>query len=135
MACYGALAGLPAFALIILAAPLGAPLLFVMGVLGVGFGGGLFGHGTLTAAMNLAPQGQRGLALGAWGAVQATAAGAGVASGGLLRDLAAAILPQSGISGPYMAVYATEMVLLIVTIVVSMQLIRRPRLLASGRAG
>ncbi len=87
MAWLGAIAGLPAFVLVIAAGPMAQPALFVAGVLVLGFGGGLFGHGTLTATMNNAPEGQRGLALGAWGAVQATAAGVGVAAGGVIRDL------------------------------------------------
>ena len=41
--------------------------------------------------MNLAPRDQVGLALGAWGAIQATAAGIGVALSGVLRDLIAAM--------------------------------------------
>ena len=50
-------------------------LLFRIGTVLIGFGGGLFAVGTLTAAMALARDGESGLALGAWGAVQATAAG------------------------------------------------------------
>ncbi|WP_373502622.1 PucC family protein, partial [Aestuariivirga sp.] len=87
MACYGAMAGIPAFLLVMAAAPLDSPLLFGLGILLIGFGGGLFGHGTLTATMNFAPADQRGLALGAWGAVQATANGLAMAFGGGLRDV------------------------------------------------
>ena len=75
MALYGTLVGIPAFVSVILAAPFGSTALFVIGTSLIGFGAGLFGHGTLTATMNLAPKNQTGLALGAWGAVQATAAG------------------------------------------------------------
>jgi len=46
-----------------------------------------FGHGTLTATMRAAPKEQVGLALGTWGAVQATAAGLAVAIGGVMRDV------------------------------------------------
>jgi BCD family chlorophyll transporter-like MFS transporter len=74
---------LPAFLAVSAAAPLQLPWLFALGVLLIGFGGGLFSHGTLTATMNLAPPQQAGLALGAWGAVQATAAGLAVATGGI----------------------------------------------------
>ena len=74
MASLGAMLGVPAFVLVILAAPLLSPVLFGLGTFLIGFGAGLFGHGTLTATMNHAPPDQRGLALGAWGAVQATAA-------------------------------------------------------------
>jgi BCD family chlorophyll transporter-like MFS transporter len=71
MAMNGAFVGLPAFLAVILAAPLESPTLFAVGILLIGFGSGLFGHGTLTATMRLAPKKQSGLALGAWGAVQA----------------------------------------------------------------
>ena len=52
---------------------------------------GLFSVGTLIEAMNLARNAAAGLALGAWGAVQATCAGAGIALGGALRDGVAAL--------------------------------------------
>ena len=78
----------------------------------IGFGAGLFGHGTLTATMNHAPPDQRGLALGAWGAVQATAAGIGVALGGIIRDTLSAIDGASPLT-PYLAVYMLEVILLI----------------------
>ena len=137
MACYGALIGIPAFIAIIAAAPLNSPLVFGIGTLLVGFGGGLFGHGTLTATMNFAPEDQRGLALGAWGAVQATAAGAGVALGGVIRDLVMRLVgTQSGVSMiPYVSVYIMEMLLLFVAVAVMMQLIRHPHALADGKLG
>lgn len=109
----GAFAGLPAFAMVILAAPAAAPWLFGAGTLCIGFGAGLFGHGTLTATMHLAPKSQSGLALGAWGAVQATGAGIAVALGGLLRDLAAIL---GGSTFGYTTVYVIELVLLALTI-------------------
>jgi BCD family chlorophyll transporter-like MFS transporter len=61
------------------------PLLFV-GILLAGFGAGLFGHATLTATIRSAPRDHVGLSLGAWGAVQATAAGLAIATGGVVRD-------------------------------------------------
>lgn len=113
MAGLGALIGLPAFLLVIAAAPLDSPVWFGAGVLLIGVGGGLFAHGTLTATMRAAPRDQTGLALGAWGAVQATAAGAAVGIGGILRDAyAAATEPVLG----YIFVYSLELLLLLVTI-------------------
>ncbi len=114
LASMGAMAGLPAFAMVILAAPTAMPWLFGVGTLLIGFGAGLFGHGTLTATMNLAPASQSGLALGAWGAVQATGAGIAVALGGILRDLAAML---GGSAFGYTSVYALEIVLLALTVV------------------
>jgi BCD family chlorophyll transporter-like MFS transporter len=103
MAAIGAWVGVPAFLLIISSGFLDLPLAFVIGTLLMGFGAGLFGHGTLTATMNHAPEDQRGLALGAWGAVQATAAGIGVAAGGLIRDVVASLTPGN-VMMPYVAV-------------------------------
>ena len=73
----GAVAGLFAFSALIFAAPLQSTALFALGVSLIGFGAGLFAHCTLTAAMAMAGQGQIGLALGIWGAVQASARGPG----------------------------------------------------------
>ncbi len=124
MAAAGALAGMLAFAAVILAASFDSVPMFASGAFLVGFGAGLFGHGTLTATMNSAPKEQTGLALGAWGAVQATAAGIAVALGGVLSDavgaLAARGLFGAALIGPgtgYIFVYAVEIVMLSVTLV------------------
>ncbi len=122
LAGIGAAAGVPAFAMVILAAPTALPWLFGIGTLMIGFGAGLFGHGTLTATMNLAPSSQSGLALGAWGAVQATGAGIAVALGGLLRDLAAM---AGGSAFGYTSVYGLEIGLLLLTMVVLRPLLRQ----------
>lgn len=134
MASYGAWVGIPAFALVILAAPYGQPMMFAVGTLLIGFGGGLFGHGTLTATMNLAPESQTGLALGAWGAVQASAAGIAVALGGILRDVVAGAAARgtfgSALAGPatgYSFVYALEILLMVGTIIAMVPLLRRRR--------
>ncbi len=132
MASYGALVGLPAFAAVILAAPLGSPLLFGCGTALIGFGAGLFGHGTLTATMNNAPKSQTGLALGAWGAVQASAAGVAIALGGILRDVIATGLPQTGHGAAiaYQSVYSLEVFLLVVTLFTMVPLLRRAGMFA-----
>ncbi len=78
LAGVGALAGIIAFALVIFSAPLHSVALFCIGATGIGFGSGLFAVCTLTAAMTLGDDFQSGLALGAWGAVQASAAGVGI---------------------------------------------------------
>jgi BCD family chlorophyll transporter-like MFS transporter len=134
MACYGALVGVPAFLAVILAAPLSMPALFALGTLLIGFGGGLFGHGTLTATMNLAPPDQAGLALGAWGAVQASAAGIGVAVGGIIRDVVASLpgpMPLGAATG-YTCVYTVEIVLLFTTLLAMLPLLRREDRLAGS---
>jgi BCD family chlorophyll transporter-like MFS transporter len=138
MACYGALVGLPAFASVILAAPMNAPVLFALGTFLIGFGAGLFGHGTLTATMQSAPKSQTGLALGAWGAVQASAAGVSIALGGIIRDVVAGAIPHPRI-GPvpgtalgYDTVYALELMLLVVTLMTMLPLLRRVPVLRGG---
>ena len=122
MASWGAWIGLPAFVLIIFAAPLMSVYMFVLGVFLIGLGGGLFAHGTLTASMNLAPPDQTGLAMGAWGAVQATASGLGMALGGLLRDGVAQL--SDSVTG-YSAVYGIEVVMLILTLMAMKPLLRK----------
>ncbi len=129
MVLSGAMVGLPAFAFVMLAAPLGITALFLLGNFMIGFGAALFGHGTLTATMNRAPADQAGLALGAWGAVQATAAGIAIAFSGVVRDLVNNAVAASnselwGVATGYVAVYATEIVLLVVTIIAAYPLMR-----------
>jgi BCD family chlorophyll transporter-like MFS transporter len=131
LAALGALTGLVAFACVIAAAPFASPVLFGIGTSLIGFGAALFLVGTLTAAMELAPGGHTGLALGAWGAVQASAAGCAIASGGLIRDavgsLAATGALGETLTGPatgYGAVYQIEMVLLFATLIALGPLVR-----------
>ena len=134
LAAYGALVGLFAFSAIIFSAPLASPLLFRLGTIMIGFGGGLFAVGTLTAAMELARDGHSGLALGAWGAVQATAAGAAIALGGAIRDVVSGLATQ-GLLGPaltgpstgYGFVYHIEIALLFATLVAIGPLVRPAR--------
>ena len=125
----GVALGIPAFAAVLLAAlaqsraPGLAMPLFVAGVLAIGVGSGLFSHATLTLTMNCAPRAQAGLALGAWGAAHATAAGVAVACGGLLRDLVNAWALSSHAppawahaATGYASVYLVEIALLILAV-------------------
>ncbi len=131
VAALGAVAGLPAFAAVLLAAPLEAPTLFRAGTVLIGFGGGLFAVGTLSAAMAMETPAHVGLALGAWGAVQATCAGVAIAAGGVLRD-AVSHLATAGLLGEvlarpvtgYGAVYYLELCLLFATLVAIGPLVR-----------
>ena len=116
----GLVIGINAFLLVLFAGPFAAPTMLYCGALGIGLGLGLFSVGTLMEAMAIAKAETAGLALGAWGAVQATCAGAGIALGGLLRDFVA-MLVQSGeapvsaatrASG-YATVYTLEIALLL----------------------
>jgi BCD family chlorophyll transporter-like MFS transporter len=134
LAASGALVGTLAFSLVIFAEPMAAPNMFRLGTVLIGFGGGLFSVGTLTAAMSLEAQGMTGMALGAWGAVQATSAGLSIALGGLLRDLVSG-LAIDGQLGPvlsyagvgYSAVYHFELLLLFATLVAVGPLVRLAR--------
>ncbi|HUN91862.1 MAG TPA: BCD family MFS transporter [Burkholderiaceae bacterium] len=124
LAGYGALVGVAAFAIVIFAAPLASTWLFACGIALVGLGGGLFGMGTLAAAMQIDSRGLSGMTLGAWGAVQATAAGAGIALGGGLRDLFSGLahsgalgIALDGAATGYALVYLLEIGLLFATLV------------------
>lgn len=138
MSGIGAAIGLPAFAMVVSAAPLQSQLIFSVGVFFVGCGAGLFGHGTLTATMRYAPEGQVGMALGAWGAVQATAAGVGAALGGVLRDLGGGIVLSDAwpaVTNGYILVYSLEMILLFVALLFMVPLVRQPVSAPSVTAG
>lgn len=125
LAALGALAGAPAFGAIILSAFAGSGALFAAGTMLAGLGAGLFGHATLTATLRAASKGQVGLAIGAWGAVQATAAGLAIAAGGLARD---AILAGTGggwDAAPYLPVFGFEIMLLVAAILIARPLLGR----------
>ncbi len=139
LAAWGVLVGLCAFSSVLFAGVLVSPFVFGLGVTLIGLGAGLFAHCTLTAAMAMAPGGQIGLALGIWGAVQASAAGVAVASGGLLRDAVSALAGRGvlghALDGPatgYAVVYSTELALLLATLVAIGPLVRRPSIAAAA---
>ncbi len=135
MATIGALVGIPAFLMVIFAAPQQSTMMFVTGVLLIGFCAGLFGHGTLTATMNFAPREQVGLALGSWGAVQATAAGLGAAMGGIIRDVGSrggGFGLWNAQAAGYVIVYALEVGLLLITLAAMLPLLRGARPVAVG---
>ena len=124
MAAGGALVGIPGFCAVIGSATVLSSPMFMLGTFLIGLGAGLFSHGTLTASMRNASPEQTGLALGAWGAVQATAAGLAMALGGVLRDVIAAVSDsQTG----YAVVYGLEIALLLGTLVAVWPLLRRQR--------
>ena len=119
----GAVAGMFGFALIILSGAIGSALLLMSGALLIGFGNGLFSVGTLLRVMSLPHKGEHGLALGAWGAVQATAAGCAMAIAGGIRDGVTSWTSRAGLAGAsqsagyevaYLAAIAGLFVLLIV---------------------
>ena len=123
--CLGAAIGMPAFGLVLASALLLSAPVLIGATLMAGFGAGLFGHGTLTATMRSAPREQIGLSLGAWGAVQATAAGLAIAVGGVIRDVVLAT-PGTGATpaSPYVPVFALEAGLLLLAVFVALPLRR-----------
>jgi len=134
MAAVGLLVGLVAFPCVIFSAPLESALLFRIGATLIGLGGGLFVVGTLTAAMELADSDHGGLALGAWGAVQATATGVAIAAGGAVRDTVSTLSEQgllgTALQAPgvgYGFVYHLEIGLLFTTLAVIGPLVRLRR--------
>lgn len=139
----GLLIGLAAFSAVIFAAPMGSNELFFVGAGLIGLGGGLFSVATLTAAMTMPADGLagRGLALGAWGAAQATAVGVGVALGGTIRDVVNAAVstgawgealndPSTG----YSVVYHLEIALIFITLIALGPLVRAHALTRNDHA-
>ncbi|QGX97768.1 PucC family protein [Roseovarius faecimaris] len=132
----GLVVGIYAFSAVIFSAPMSSPTLFYIGAVLIGFGSGLFAVSTLIAAMNMKAEGAagHGLALGAWGAAQATAAGMAIALGGGLRDWVGT-LALSGAWGDalntpatgYSFVYHIEIGLIFVTLALLGPLVRSAR--------
>jgi len=133
MAARGILAGVLAFSCVIFAAPLGSTALFFAGAGLIGFGGGLFAISTLTVAMTMPVGGLAGagIALGAWGAAQATAYGLSIFMGGTIRDVVGHLATSGrlgeGLSAPslgYSFVYHLEIGLLFATLAVLGPMVR-----------
>ncbi len=133
IAAHGCLAGIAAFSAVIFSAPLASTPLFFAGATLIGFGSGLFGVAMLTAVMALPRTSgtDSGLALGAWGAAQATATGAAILVGGTIRDVmghyAMTGALGEGMATPFVGysfVYHTEIGLLFLTIVAIGPLVR-----------
>lgn len=145
MSARGLLVGIVAFCFVIFAAPLDSGTLFFAGAFGIGLGSGLFAISTLTAAMTLetGSLAGKGLALGAWGAAQATAAGLSIFIGGALRDVVNSAA-MAGSFGPgmqnattgYSVVYHIEIGLLFATLIAVGPLVRTTRKTPqAGRVG
>jgi BCD family chlorophyll transporter-like MFS transporter len=134
LSAIGIIAGIAAFSAVIFAEPLESATLFGIGTTLIGFGAALFSVGTLMATIAQAREGQSGLALGAWGAAEATAAGLAIASGGILRDVVSYYAEQGmmgeALANPatgYSVVYHVEIALLFATLVAIGPLVRGSR--------
>jgi BCD family chlorophyll transporter-like MFS transporter len=121
LAAHGLLLGLPAFTLVLLSNPMGSPFMFRVGACLIGFSSALFSVGTLTVAMGLDREGRSGLALGAWGAVQATGAGLAIGLAGITRDVVSSLAMKGALGKAlvspatgYETVYYIEIILLFV---------------------
>ena len=132
LAAMGALLGLPAFACVIFSAPLDSSELFQLGSALIGFSGGLFSVGMLITAMEIPEKELTGMVLGAWGAVQATAAGLSMALGGVLRDLVTSLATAGWLGAPlnspatgYSFVFHLEIYFLFVVLIALGPLVRR----------
>jgi BCD family chlorophyll transporter-like MFS transporter len=127
LAMIGTAIGVPGFVAIIYASMGGGVPSFLIGTFLVGLGAGLFGHATLTATMRSAPKDRIGLALGTWGAAQATAAGVGVALAGIVRDVVVGLQGTAGnaVSTPYNVVFMIEAVSLLAAILVIWPMARK----------
>lgn len=137
MAMLGLAVGVPAFGAIIASGIVQSLILFLAGTLFIGFGTGLFAHGTLTATMRAATREQTGLALGTWGAVQATAAGVAVAIGGIIRDVVVT-LPlgsEDGVAAGYFTVFALEAGILVVAIFAAWRLLSDKARVSAATSG
>ena len=142
LAALGSLIGVGGFSLVIFSAPLVSLPLFWLGTAGIGFGAGWFSVGTLTAAMAISDEGHSGIAVGAWGAVQATVTGAAIAIGGALRDIVSSLAVQGQLgpglveaSAGYIFVYHLEIALLVGTVIALGPLVRVGRRAAVTRFG
>jgi BCD family chlorophyll transporter-like MFS transporter len=137
----GIFIGIIAFGAVILSSIAHSTALFFAGASLIGMGAGLFAVATLINAMNLpiVNDAGRGLALGAWGAAQATAAGCAIAIGGTLRDwvnsLALGGKLGDGLATPatgYATVYITEIVALLITLILLRPLVQHARCISSS---
>jgi len=88
--------------------------------------------GTLSTAMTLRDPSQHGIALGAWGAVFATAEGSSFAISGIMKDWLSHLVDSGSLgagmslpSVPYSVVYHLEIFVLFATLVALGPLVRR----------
>ena len=123
LAAIGVACGAVAFAMVVFAGPIGSGTLFRLGTALIGFGGGLFAVGTLTLAMALTDGTRSGLALGAWGTVQAGSVGVALFLGGAIRDVVGAFAEAGALGAAmnrpdigYSVVYHIEIALLFATL-------------------
>jgi BCD family chlorophyll transporter-like MFS transporter len=128
----GVMVGIVGFVVVTMSSAAHLAGVFRFGTLLIGFAEGLFGVGTLSFAMRLRDPSQHGIALGAWGAVFATAEGSSFALAGVMKDWLSGLVAQGALgpvastpATPYSAVYLLEVVILFATLVAMGPLVRR----------
>ena len=131
VAAIGVVIGIFAFAGVVFSPAIESLNLFCTASAFIGMGSGLFAVGMLTASMEMAKHADSGLVIGAWGAVQATAAGLAVAFSGVLRDVVGSLALHGDLGATlqqdatgYSFVYHTEIFLLFVTLIALGPLVR-----------
>ncbi len=131
VAAIGVVIGVFAFAGVVFSPAIESINLFCTASAFIGMGSGLFAVGMLTASMEMAEHADSGLVIGAWGAVQATAAGLAVAFSGVLRDVVGSFALHGDLGTTlqqdatgYSFVYHTEIFLLFVTLIALGPLVR-----------
>jgi MFS transporter, BCD family, chlorophyll transporter len=131
VAATGAIVGVFAFAGVIFSPAINSINLFCAASAFIGMGSGLFAVGMLTASIELADDADSGLVIGAWGAVQATAAGLAVALSGIMRDSIGGLALRGDLGTTlqhdmtgYSFVYYSEIGLLFVTLIALGPLVR-----------
>lgn len=115
--------GLAGFVMIIGASVSQSAFVFPVGVLVIGIASGLFLISTLALIVGLADIKTAGLYVGMWGLVQTSAAGLGALLGSILRD--AVTRATGSVVQGYTTVYALEIVLIGVTLVMLFALPRK----------
>jgi MFS transporter, BCD family, chlorophyll transporter len=132
LAAIGIIVGVVAFSLVIFSAPMQSVLMMRAGVTLIGLGSGVFSVSLLICAMALAEDGDAGMALGAWGAVQASANGLAALLGGALRDIMGSVAASGRLGEAlntaatgYQFVYHIEILLLFASLIALGPLARR----------
>jgi BCD family chlorophyll transporter-like MFS transporter len=114
--------GLAGFSMVLMASSSQSLTVFACGAFTIGLANGLFLIATLSLVMSLADLKTAGLYVGMWGLVQTTAAGLGSLTGSAVRDIVTQV--SGNLVDGYSAVYAGEMAMLCLAVVVLLMIPR-----------
>jgi BCD family chlorophyll transporter-like MFS transporter len=142
LAAGGILVGILGFSLIVCGGSFNWPPMFQAGTFLIGIGVGFFSVSMLIEAMRLGDVAGSGIALGAWGAVNATAAGVAIAMGGVIRDAVSALAEQGYLGATlnhaqtgYSVVYHLEIALLFACLIALSPLVQYRRHPTKSQSG